>query len=61
MIRITGFNSFGKKRFEKFFDGEKRFSVYNVFGFGVWIIKDKELKQYAKKNWKSLAKTNGWR
>ena len=38
-IKITGYNTFGVKRFTKVADC-KELKLYNIFGFGFWIIKN---------------------
>lgn len=38
-VKITGFRTFGKKRFARVAN-EKNIKLYNVFGFGVWFIKE---------------------
>ena len=38
-FKITGFKTFGVKKFLKVAD-TKELTLYNVFGFGLWFIKN---------------------
>lgn len=46
-IEITGYHTFGIKNFKKICEDE-RLTLYNVFGFGLWIIKNKEIYKQIK-------------
>ena len=37
-VKITGFKTFGVKKLAKVVDSEE-LKIFNVFGFGLWIIK----------------------
>lgn len=37
-LKITGFKTFGVKKLAKVVDNEE-LKIFNVFGFGFWIIK----------------------
>ena len=50
IIKVTPFKTFGKKRFGKVFTDEENYSIYNIFGFGLWLYygrRGKELYELA--------------
>ena len=51
-IRITP-HSFGKKAVCRLFK-EKDFSLWNIFGFGVWMFNSREYYLWAMEQWKEI-------
>lgn len=44
-IRITSYKTFGVKKF-MVIANDDNFALYNVFGFGLWIAKNREYAKY---------------